>query len=112
MLFLLLFGLGVCASAAGGPAQQPAVGAKRAQSVQQPDDLCLFPASGRSGAFRSIHTDRATGGGLTPRPAAGRYHRLRWNGRDAAGLPVASGLYLYRLMTDEVALTRKLMLLR
>ena len=40
------------------------------------------------------------------------YHRLRWNGRDDADRPVASGLYLYRLMTDEGALTRKLMLLR
>ena len=40
------------------------------------------------------------------------YHRLRWNGRDAAGRPVASGMYLYRLVTDEAVLTRKLMLLR
>ena len=45
-------------------------------------------------------------------PQQAGYHRLRWNGRDDAGRPVASGLYLYRLMTDEVALTRKLMLLR
>ena len=40
------------------------------------------------------------------------YHRLRWDGRDDAGRSVASGLYLYRLVTDEVVLTRKLMLLR
>ena len=40
------------------------------------------------------------------------YHRLRWNGRDDAGHPVASGMYLYRLVTDESVLTRKLMLLR
>ena len=45
-------------------------------------------------------------------PQQAGYHRLRWNGRDDAGRPVASGLYLYRLATDEVALTRKLMLLR
>ena len=45
-------------------------------------------------------------------PQQAGYHRLRWNGLDDAGRPVASGLYLYRLMTDEVALTRKLMLLR
>ena len=40
------------------------------------------------------------------------YHRLRWNGHDDAGHPVASGMYLYRLVTDEAVLTRKLMLLR
>ena len=40
------------------------------------------------------------------------YHRLHWDGRDAAGHPVASGAYLYRLVTDEEVLTRKLILLR
>ena len=40
------------------------------------------------------------------------YHRLRWHGRDDEGQPVASGMYLYRLVTDEGVLTRKLMLLR
>ena len=40
------------------------------------------------------------------------YHRLHWDGRDDVGRPVASGLYLYRLVTDEVVLTRKLVLLR
>ena len=40
------------------------------------------------------------------------YHRLRWNGRDDAGRPVASGIYLYRLVTTEGVLTRKLTLLR
>ena len=45
-------------------------------------------------------------------PQEAGYHRLRWNGRDDAGRPVASGAYLYRLVTDEVVLTRKLILLR
>ena len=40
------------------------------------------------------------------------YHRLHWDGRDAAGRPVASGMYLYRLVTVEGVLTRKLILLR
>ena len=40
------------------------------------------------------------------------YHRLHWDGRDDAGRPVASGTYLYRLVTDEDVLTRKLTLLR
>ena len=45
-------------------------------------------------------------------PQQAGYHRLRWNGRDDAGRPVASGMYLYRLVTNEGVLTRKLMLLR
>ena len=45
-------------------------------------------------------------------PQQAGYHRLRWNGRDDAGRPVASGMYLYRLVTDEQILTRKLTLLR
>ena len=45
-------------------------------------------------------------------PQEAGYHRLRWDGRDAAGRPVASGAYLYRLVTEEVVLTRKLILLR
>ena len=45
-------------------------------------------------------------------PQQAGYHRLHWNGRDAAGRSLASGMYLYRLVTDESVLTRKLMLLR
>ena len=45
-------------------------------------------------------------------PQQAGYHRLHWDGRDAAGFPVASGAYLYRLVTDDTVLTRKLILLR
>ena len=45
-------------------------------------------------------------------PQQAGYHRLRWNGRDDTGRPVASGMYLYRLVTSEDVLTRKLTLLR
>ena len=45
-------------------------------------------------------------------PQQAGYHRLHWDARDDAGRPVASGIYLYRLVTDEGVLTRKLMLLR
>ena len=45
-------------------------------------------------------------------PQQAGYHWLRWHGRDDQGHPVASGMYLYRLVTDETVLTRKLMLLR
>ena len=39
-------------------------------------------------------------------PQQAGYHRLCWNGRDDVGRPVPSGMYLYRLLTDEVVLTR------
>ncbi len=42
---------------------------------------------------------------------AGRY-TVRWDGRDEAGRPVAAGLYLYRLETGQVVLTRPLVLVR
>ena len=45
-------------------------------------------------------------------PQQAGYHRLRWDGRDDVGRSMASGMYLYRLMTDGTVLTRKLMLLR
>ena len=45
-------------------------------------------------------------------PQQAGYHRLHWDGRDDAGRSVASGAYLYRLVTDEAVLTRKLLLLR
>ncbi len=46
--------------------------------------------------------------GLQP---AGHY-RLHWDGRDRAGRSLASGTYLYRLVTPKAVLTRKLTLLR
>ena len=45
-------------------------------------------------------------------PQAAGHHRLYWNGLDAEGRSLASGIYLYRLATDFGVLTRKLMLLR
>ena len=40
------------------------------------------------------------------------FHRLRWDARDARGRPLASGVYVYRLVTAEVVDTRKLTLVR
>jgi hypothetical protein len=45
-----------------------------------------------------------------PRPA-GRY-RLAWDGRDDAGLKMASGVYVYQLRAGRLVLTRRLLLLR
>jgi flagellar hook assembly protein FlgD len=39
-------------------------------------------------------------------------HISAWDGRDDLGRTVAQGLYLYRLQTDDRALTAKAVLLR
>ncbi len=41
-----------------------------------------------------------------------REHTVTWDGRDADGVPVASGIYLYRLRTPAFEKTRRLVLLR
>ena len=40
------------------------------------------------------------------------YYRLRWDGRDSMGRAVASGVYLYRLVTPEFVQTRKMTLIK
>ena len=45
-------------------------------------------------------------------PQKAGLHRLRWDARDGQGRPLASGVYVYRLVTDELVHTRKLTLLR
>jgi PKD repeat protein len=41
----------------------------------------------------------------------GRHSRI-WDGRDAEGRPVASGIYFYRLVTPEFRLARKMVLMK
>lgn len=43
--------------------------------------------------------------------AAG-YQRVNWNGCDESGIPVSSGIYLYRLQTGGKATTRKLLVVK
>ena len=45
-------------------------------------------------------------------PKKAGVHQVHWNGRDDQGRPLASGVYLYRLVTAESVQTRKLTLLR
>ena len=48
--------------------------------------------------------------------AAGRFrrgeHTLHWDGRDARGRPLATGVYIARLQTEQHTVTRKMLLLR
>ena len=43
--------------------------------------------------------------------AAGQ-HEVRWDGRDAHGRPVSSGIYFYRLATQGFTQPRKMVLIR
>ena len=45
-------------------------------------------------------------------PKKAGMHRLGWDARDDRGRRLASGVYVYRLVTAEVVQTRKLTLLR
>ena len=45
-------------------------------------------------------------------PLQAGFHRIHWDGRDDAGRLLASGVYLYRLVSADRVLTRKLTLLR
>ena len=49
---------------------------------------------------------------LNQGPQQAGHYRLHWDGRDSEGHPLASGVYLYRLVTPESVLTCKLTLLR
>ncbi len=55
-------------------------------------------------------------GALVRRLAEGTFdagtHVVTWDGTDAGGRPVASGMYVYRLTADRRSLTRKMMLLK
>ena len=39
-------------------------------------------------------------------------HKISWNGKNAAGRTVATGVYFYQMQTNEVSMTRKMLLLK
>jgi len=55
-------------------------------------------------------------GALVRRLASGTFdsgsHVVEWDGTDASGRPVASGVYIYRVVADRRAISRKMMLLK
>ncbi|MEJ2637055.1 MAG: S8 family serine peptidase [Calditrichia bacterium] len=49
---------------------------------------------------------------LASRRYSGGNHQIQWDGRDDAGNPVASGIYIYRLLAGEYVQSRKMMLMK
>ena len=49
---------------------------------------------------------------LIDSPMQAGYHRTEWNGKDAHGRTVASGVYFYRLTVGKQTSTKKMILLR
>ncbi|MBT7549442.1 MAG: T9SS type A sorting domain-containing protein, partial [Gemmatimonadetes bacterium] len=49
---------------------------------------------------------------LVEGPVIAGYREISWDGQDQNGRIVASGVYLYRLKTGSIDLTRKLLFLR
>ena len=45
-------------------------------------------------------------------PKKAGVHRVHWDGGDGRGRPLASGVYLFRLVTDHGIQTRKLTMLK
>tara|TARA_E500000178_G_C16678501_1_gene598296 strand:- start:51 stop:617 length:567 start_codon:yes stop_codon:yes gene_type:complete len=40
------------------------------------------------------------------------YHTVTWNGKDSAGHTVSAGLYIYSLKSDQVTVTRKMVMMK
>lgn len=48
---------------------------------------------------------------MSAQQSAGEYH-IRWNGQNDAGLPVASGRYIYKLNTDHESVSGRMLLIK
>jgi DNA-binding beta-propeller fold protein YncE len=49
---------------------------------------------------------------LTDQPLPVGHHAIRWDGRNSSGRALASGVYFYRLRTDDRSASKKLLLLK
>ena len=81
-----------------GPGSQPAL--RTGQLTAGPARLEVFALTGQRVAL--LHQGAGEAG----------VHRVFFDGRDDRGRPLASGVYLYRLVTDQTVQTRKLTLLQ
>jgi flagellar hook assembly protein FlgD len=50
--------------------------------------------------------------GLIDRVGDAGHYQIEWNGQDDSGNQVASGVYFYRLTTDNYVETKKMMLVK
>jgi flagellar hook assembly protein FlgD len=39
-------------------------------------------------------------------------HQITWNGKDAAGRVVATGVYFYQMKTNDFTMTKKMLLIK
>ena len=49
---------------------------------------------------------------LVSQPMTAGTHEVRWDGRSGSGAPVASGVYLYRIETEQFMMTRRMVMLK
>lgn len=100
----------------GDPADTPAASLRLAQNSPNPFNpkttiRFTLPAAGRAtlsvfdvaGRQVAVPVDAELGAGD---------HEVVWDGRDAAGKPLGSGVYFYRLETDAGSATRKMLLVK
>ena len=108
--------------------EEEAPAAKRIGSAVQPDAvLAALAAPNPFNPTTTLHVQlpasgpvrltiyNVTGQGiytLVNQSLEAGYHTFHWDGRDEQGFPVTSGVYLYRLRTNEQSLVGKMALIR
>lgn len=70
--------------------------------LNKPEDVTLIIYDITGKIIRSVQFDRLNSG----------VHSYAWNSRDNNGNEIASGIYFYRLITNEYSITKKLLLIQ